>query len=188
MRARLLCTLVLVVSLCLPAASASADELTAQKRADIEALLRQSGADKMALALGATMARQISNTVKAAKPEIPARALEVMERELVQMLTETMEGPNGLIFRMVPVYAEAFTHDEIRQIVGFYQSPVGRKAVNVMPQLMAQGQRIGQDIGRELAPQMQERLLRALRREGFEPKDKGADVLDQMPGQGGAEK
>lgn len=166
-----------------PANAGSPEELTAQKRADIELLLRQSGSDKYALALGASMARQITGTVKAARPDTPKRVLDIVERELVRLLVDKMGGPDGMLARMIPAYAEAFSHDEIRQLLAFYQSPVGRKAVSTMPRLMAQGQRIGQEMARELGPELRERLVAALKREGIELKGKSGPVLEQMPGQ-----
>lgn len=190
---RHLLALLLTLSLLLaasPAAAAGGEELTPEKSADILALMRQSGSDKVAVALGVALARQITSAVHAARPDIPKRALQVVERELAQMLRERMDGPNGMLARMVPVYADAFTHDEIRQMLEFYQSPVGRKAVLMGPQLMVQGQRIGQQMANELKPEMRERLAAALKREGVtlkggELKNGGGKVLDQMPGQEG---
>lgn len=184
MRTRFLpLALVLALSLLIPANPARADELTDAKRADIETLMRQSGSEGMAVALGANMAKQITGAVKAARPDVPKRALDVVEAELVRLLTEKMGGPGGMLARMVPVYAEAFSHEEIRQLLAFYQSPVGRKAVGLTPRLMAQGQRIGQEMARELQPDLRTRLTEALRREGIEWKGKSGQVLEQMPGQ-----
>lgn len=186
MRTRLLLALALALSLIIPASPAHAgspEELTAEKRADIVALMRQSGSEGLALSLSAGLARQITTAVKTARPDVPGRVLDIVERELVRMLAEKMGGPQGLMARMVPAYAEAFSHEEVRQLLAFYQSPLGRKAVSTVPRLMAQGQRIGQEMARELQPELRERLSEALKREGIELKGKSGPVLDQMPGQ-----
>jgi uncharacterized protein len=39
----------------------------------------------------------------------------------------------------VPLYDEHFDEAELRQLVAFYRSPAGRKALTVMPTLMQQG-------------------------------------------------
>jgi hypothetical protein len=49
-------------------------------------------------------------------------------------------------------YDHHFTSEEIKQLIQFYQSPVGKKMADAGPQLtsemMAQGQKLGQDLGR----------------------------------------
>ncbi len=41
------------------------------------------------------------------------------------------------------LYVEAFTEAELRELILFYSSPVGQKAVEVMPELMRRGTEIG---------------------------------------------
>ncbi|WP_197065225.1 DUF2059 domain-containing protein [Massilia sp. 9096] len=57
-----------------------------------------------------------------------------------------------MITEMVPLYAETFTLDEIRQLTAFYASPVGQKTLEVMPALMGRGMEIGNRI---MMPRMQ---------------------------------
>ena len=42
------------------------------------------------------------------------------------------------------LYAESFTADEIYEIIEFYETPVGQKALRLMPELSARGAEIGQ--------------------------------------------
>lgn len=183
MRTRHLLALVLTLSLVIAASPARADELTAEKRQDILLLLRQSGAESAGMILSVTMARQVVAAVKTARPDVPPRVLTVVERELVRMLAEKMSGASGMVARMAPLYAESYTHEEIRQLLAFYQSPVGRKTVSLMPRLMARSQRIGQDMAKELQPELRQRLTEALKREGIELKGATGQILEQMPGQ-----
>jgi hypothetical protein len=57
-----------------------------------------------------------------------------------------------LLDQAVLSYDHHFTHEEIKQMIQFYQSPVGKKMADTSPQLtsemMAQGQKLGQDLGR----------------------------------------
>ena len=43
---------------------------------------------------------------------------------------------DDMIAQMVPMYAETYTLDEIRQLTAFYNSPVGKKTLAVTPTLM----------------------------------------------------
>ena len=44
---------------------------------------------------------------------------------------------------MLRIYAETFTAEELKEINGFYSTDVGKKTIEKMPQLMAQGAKIG---------------------------------------------
>ena len=39
----------------------------------------------------------------------------------------------------MPLYAESFSEDELREMLVFYRSPTGQKAIAVTPGLMQQG-------------------------------------------------
>ena len=44
---------------------------------------------------------------------------------------------------MVKIYADAFTASELKELVAFYRTSTGKKTIEKMPQLMAQGGQIG---------------------------------------------
>ncbi|MDO9631497.1 MAG: DUF2059 domain-containing protein, partial [Humidesulfovibrio sp.] len=107
------------------------------------------------------------------RPDISVHTLGIVEREVVQMFTETFDAPGGLVDRLVPLYANTFTHQEIREILAFYQSPVGKKAVASLPQILREGQKIGQGLARDVAPELNRRIKAALKEEGV--------VLEKLP-------
>ena len=41
--------------------------------------------------------------------------------------------------RFVKLYAEAFTEDELRQLIDFYKSPIGKKIISKVPELLQNG-------------------------------------------------
>ncbi|MGG7602943.1 DUF2059 domain-containing protein [Massilia sp. BKSP1R2A-1] len=51
-----------------------------------------------------------------------------------------------MINEMVPLYANNYTVEEIKQLTAFYKSPVGRKMMTLTPKLAAEGMAIGQRI------------------------------------------
>jgi hypothetical protein len=53
---------------------------------------------------------------------------------------------NEMLEAMVPIYARHYTVDELHQLALFYQTPVGVKSLRLMPQLMAEGMQVGQQI------------------------------------------
>jgi hypothetical protein len=54
------------------------------------------------------------------------------------MSWDTLEGD------LVKLYTDTFTEDEINQLIAFYDTPVGKKAVKALPELMMKGAQLGQ--------------------------------------------
>ena len=55
---------------------------------------------------------------------------------------------------MVDLYAKHFTHDDVLVLLEFYSSPVGQKAVTVLPLLVQEGAAIGQRWSAAKVPHM----------------------------------
>ena len=53
----------------------------------------------------------------------------------------------------VPVYDKNFSHQEIRSLIEFYQTPLGQKAIATLPKVTAemqeQGRKWGEDLGKQ---------------------------------------
>ena len=46
---------------------------------------------------------------------------------------------NELMIQMIPLYKKYYTHSEIIQLNAFYQSPIGKKSIQIMPILLQEG-------------------------------------------------
>lgn len=57
-----------------------------------------------------------------------------------------------------PVYQKYLTLDDLKKIVAFYESPVGKKLGASAPAMMAEGMQIGQKLGMEIATELQQEL------------------------------
>jgi hypothetical protein len=165
-----LCLLLLGTALCGPA---RADELTEAKRADIRKLMDITGSGALGKQFAGIMTKQMVETLRRSRPDIPARTLDIVQREVTALISEKLDGPGGMLDRMVPLYAAAFSHQEIRDILAFYQTPTGKKAIAAMPALLRDGQKIGADMAKEIIPELKQRLKTALSNEGV--------VLDKLP-------
>ena len=49
----------------------------------------------------------------------------------------------SLEFEFIYIYSQAFTAQELKELTAFYETPTGKKTIEKMPQLMAQGAQIG---------------------------------------------
>jgi hypothetical protein len=115
------------------------------KNDDILKLLRVSGSDKMADQMMTVLIPQFRQLV----PGIPD-AFWVRFREKINI--------EDLLIACVPAYSKYYTHDEIKQLIKFYESPLGKRMVEVTPLLTQEtiavgqkwGEKLGQDIVNEL--------------------------------------
>lgn len=62
--------------------------------------------------------------------------------------------------RIAALYANAFTTAELEDLIHFYQTPTGRKAAAVMPDLAKQAMVVGSNLAREHTPELQQ-MIRA---------------------------
>ena len=67
-------------------------------------------------------------------------------------------GAQQLLSRMVPIYQNHFSAEDVVGLLKFYQSPLGQKMVIQMPLVVAEGMRVNQQWGRERGLAMVQRL------------------------------
>jgi hypothetical protein len=65
---------------------------------------------------------------------------------------------DDMLAEMVPLYAETYTLDEIRQLTAFYKSPLGQKIQATMPVLMKRSMEISQ---RVMLPRIQKAMAQS---------------------------
>lgn len=70
----------------------------------------------------------------------------------------------------VKIYMQAFTEAEFKQMLAFYKTPVGKKALREMPKLMQQGAQLGAERVQQHTPE----LMQALQASGVKPGPRGA--------------
>jgi hypothetical protein len=162
----------IVAALVLSGAAAAADELTPAKRADIRKLMEVTGSANIANQFAAAISQNLFKTMKAARTDIPDRALEIMNRELVALFSERLNAPGGLMEKTIPIYDKHFTHAEIKELLAFYQTAIGKKAIAVLPKILSESMMVGQQWGASLAPEIEKRVAAALKKEGLLPQAK----------------
>ena len=110
-------------------------------------VLKATGAaDLMISAMKATLPSQ-----KLATPQLPPEFWTRFEARMVQ------DAPQ-LVDSLAAVYANTFTLEELQQLAGFYESPIGRRVREAQPALLTQssaigrrwGSRIGAEVGASL--------------------------------------
>lgn len=85
-------------------------------------------------------------------------ALPVLTAQLHAMFTDA-SLIDEVLAEMVPLYAETYTLDEIRQLSAFYASPLGQKMLASMPTLMSRSMEIS---NRVMMPRIQKMMAQSM--------------------------
>ena len=68
---------------------------------------------------------------------------------------------------MYPIYHKYLTLEEIEGLIQFYKTPLGRKAISVMPKMTQEGMIAGQEWGQSIGPKFQQKVLDRFKKEGI---------------------
>ena len=136
--ASLLAVLSLVTS---PAIAQTADETS---RGNIERLLELTHASAMGAQLSAVVSGQMIAQLKAKQPNLPERAVEIVREVLGTEFGGMFNGASGVRSEMIELYGKHFTPEEVKGLLDFYGSPLGRKLATVLPALQRDTAIIGQ--------------------------------------------
>ena len=132
------------------AAAQSRDRLEEAKKADIRQLLEITGAANLATQTMDDMEKTMRPMIAGALPPGEYRD------KLVDLFFEKFRAkrsPEHLMDIIVPIYAKYYSDDDIKELIAMYQTPIGRKMLNTLPQIAAESQAAGkawgEQIGRE---------------------------------------
>jgi hypothetical protein len=158
---RVVAVIVLIAALQTQGAAA----MDAEKRANIEALLKDTGMLANMNRMIDLLTPQIIGGLKKTNGGIPAAVWDeftgICTEEMKRSLPE-LEEP------VIAIYDANFSADEVKQLVAFYQSPVGRKIIVQLPQLMQQSVTMGQSWGQQAGARAVERIRALAKQKGYD--------------------
>jgi len=164
-RGPLVCS-VLLVGLAMSARPAGAQTVDATFRSDIEQLLDVTGSAQVGAQFARMMTGQMLEGMKQSQPNVPAAWFDVARQVFDEEFTKAFAS-GELTSRLVLIYAKHLTPDDVKGLLTFYRSDVGRKVIGVMPTIMQESSVAGQQWGKELMPGILATLERRLRAEGL---------------------
>lgn len=99
-----------------------------------------------------------SSTESAFDAQVKAQPLMAPFRATMQTwadryLTWEQFGP-----KMTQIYAEEFTEPELRQLIAFYQTPIGRKTASLSPVLTRRGAQVGAEVAEEHMAELEQMI------------------------------
>lgn len=160
-------TILLILFLQKQYAVAAADTpVTAEFRADILRLMNITGAKAMGQQMGEAVVKQTIEAIRKVRPDLPEKALRIVNEVATEHLKDSTLS-DQLFNRLIPIYAKYFSHDDIKAMLAFYDTPIGRKTIEVMPRLLADSMQAGQEWAVANQAQLDQHLKERLKAEGF---------------------
>jgi hypothetical protein len=128
--------LLAVVFLCSPSllpAQAQKPKIDAAKLADIRRLMQLTRADAIGEQVAGPLMQSLKPDLNKVPPEKRARVQKMSETMFEKMLAYMKAQPISEL--AIPLYDKYFTAEDIKAMIQFYESPVGRKLSDVQPKM-----------------------------------------------------
>lgn len=146
----------------------AADNISPGKRADIEKLMKITGALKIAKQMSDAIVNNMTRAIKASRPDVPDRMFDILTEEVNKIIEEQMVAKGGYLEMTILIYDKYFTHKDIKGLLSFYQTELGKKTIKALPQIMQESMKAGQLWGQALGPLIQERVINRFKEEGID--------------------
>jgi len=121
-----------------------------EKIKDIKKMLELTGSGKM----GIQVMQNLLTSFKKSFPDVDEKFWDDFMREI---------KPEDLDALIIPIYDKYYTEEEIKQLIKFYNSPIGKKSIDKMPAIMQESMEVGQNWGREVA----DKVIAQLKEKGY---------------------
>ncbi len=142
--------MVCLLLLTLAAAEPAAPPAAGAKQVDIRRLMDLTATARLPVQI----TQQMSESFKAAFPKTPNAVWNDLEKQLT---------PNELLGKIEEVYDRHFTHEEIKGLIAFYETPLGKKLLTELPAVNQESLEAGQAWGRAMG----EKYMKGLEAKGY---------------------
>lgn len=133
----------------------SADE----KKEDIQKLIELIDVKKIADEVSAVVVNQITMSLKNSDKQIPDSYYIIIREEIPIFLTEQI---SLFMERVIPIFDKYYTHEEIKGLIEFYETPLGRKLIEKQPAITVETIQAALEWSQSLEALLAERLQKRL--------------------------
>jgi hypothetical protein len=92
---------------------------------------------------------QMMTNFKKSMPQVPEKFWTDFMKEV---------HTDELVDLIVPVYDRNLTHDDVKELIRFYETPTGKKFVSVLPKITQESMTVGEKWGRDLGMRVMAKL------------------------------
>jgi hypothetical protein len=133
-----------------------------QKKENIRKLIKISGnADSILQLSTIPYDNQMTLIIQRMRPDLSKMIIKKLRQELRAEIERNIQDQGGLMDYIISIYNAHFTHQEIRDWLLFYESPLGKKINSTMPSVMEDSKLAYEQ------PVMYEWLKERLKKEGI---------------------
>ena len=158
----------LTVIRCVLISPAVSSNLAPAKRADIEKLMRITGPPDVTKQIANFFIRQMSQSLKASRPDLPAKTYRILSEEINRVIEEQMTTKGGFLDMVIPIYAKHFSHKDIRGLLKFYQTDLGKNTIKIWPLILQESLALAQDWSKSLGPLIKINVNKRFKKEGID--------------------
>lgn len=126
------------------------------KKADIQRLLEVTGAKNLAIQRMSTMENNLRPMLANSLPPGEYRD------KLIQLFFDKFHSkidPEMLVELVIPVYDKYLSDEEVKGMIQFYSTPLGKKMIEVLPKLVAESEEAGEQWGAQIGRQSMVEIL-----------------------------
>ncbi len=149
-----------------PAAAAKAEKIDPARLEAARKLIRTTTSDRLIDQVLNMATSQVTMLMIRMKPEKKKEITEIMHKIASEM--KSSRRKQELYEKIARIYARHFTVDEMNKLIAFYETPVGRKFIQKMPEVMLESQKAGMEWGRAVAQEMFRRAREEAKKKGIE--------------------
>ncbi len=150
------------------ATSTLADDLTEDKKLLIDELLMLTGAADLGEIFTRIYIAEMTNFLRQAQPDADPRIFTILENEVNEVISDEVGNKKIINELSYPIYHKYLTSEDLADLIVFYQSDLGKKTLSVMPDISREATLAGQEWGKSLGPQIQQRIMTRFQEEGIE--------------------
>lgn len=131
--------------------------------ADVRQLMVVTRSDSVAYQMADYISASIIGTLAAQRRDVNPQQIAAAKQEVDTYLAGRVPQ---LSDSLTALYKKHYTHEDVRQLIAFFKTPVGVKFAETSPIVAREGSMIGDRWGRELSPELGQRLMARLEKEG----------------------
>ncbi len=129
-----------------------------EKRVLIDEFLEMTGADRLTGLLAGKLTHELVSMISQKNGQLDRAVVAIIQKESQTIVYEEFVLNNKLQDIMYDLYDEYFTLQDMKNIVTFYKSPTGQRAMQHMPMISRRSMELTQEHARSLAPKIHARI------------------------------
>lgn len=148
-------------------------------------LLKSSGAWGDIMPDAPKLTHQIFSMLRQRYPDVPTETVDIISEAVQATLQKEMDENNVYVERLIGLYQRNFTEEDIRLLMMFNRTSLGMKLARVMPELMLEAYKIGQQMGESLFSLIADRANARLKERGYAYEIPAPGVVNKLPANSG---